>query len=228
MVSVVTGRTWARLHGTGNDVPVVPDRETAHDWLVEELARPEYAQDPSVLMRLWNWLVGLFDEIGAVDISPWRLAVVVAVVLVVVVAIALFVAGPARLRRHTAARSAVVHDDDTRTAAQMRAAADAAAARQDWALAVIERFRAVVRALEERVVLDERPGRTAREAAQAASVRLPDLASDLHAAAGRFDSVCYGHLPAGPADDDALRTLDDRVTAARPTAPSARTPEGVL
>lgn len=222
MVTVVTtGR--ALLHAT--EVPVVPDRETARDWLVEELAKPEYAQDSSLLVRLLEWLLGLFEDIGAVDVSPWRLAVIVAVVLVAVVAVAYFVAGPARLRRHAARDSAVVHEDDARTADQMRAAADRAAARQDWALAVVERFRAVVRGLEERVVLDERPGRTAREAAAAASARIPDLGTVLHDAAERFDGVCYGHLPAGPDDDDAMRVLDARVTAARPTAPATTIPE---
>ncbi len=225
---VTAATTVGLLHGVTGEVPVVPDRETARDWLVEELARPEYSQDPSVLMRLLDWLARVFGDIGTVDISPWRLAVVLAVVLVVVVAVALFVAGPARLRRHAAGSSAVVHDDDTRTAAQMRAAADDAAGRQDWPLAVIERFRAVVRGLEERVVLDERPGRTAREAAEAASARMPDLSADLHTAAGRFDGVRYGHLPAGPADDAAMRALDDRVSSTRPSPPASRTPEEAL
>jgi hypothetical protein len=222
---VVTVVAAGRAILPGTEVPVVPDRETARDWLVEELARPEYAQDSSLLMRLLEWFLGLFDEIGAVDVSPWRLALIVAVVLVVVVAVAYFVAGPARLRRHADRGSAVVHEDDARTADQMRAAADRAAARQDWTLAVLERFRAVVRGLEERVVLDERPGRTAREAAAAASVRLPDLGTALHDAAERFDGVCYGHLPAGPDDDAALRALDARTVAARPTAPTTTVPE---
>jgi hypothetical protein len=222
VVSVVaTGRALLRT----TDVPVVPDRETARDWLVEELANPEYAQDPSLLVRLLEWILDLFSEIGAVDVSPWRLAVIVAVVLVAVVAVAYFVAGPARLRRHAVRGSAVVHEDDARTADQMRAAADGAAARQDWALAVLERFRAVVRGLEERVVLDERPGRTAREAAAAASARLPGLGTALHDAAERFDGICYGHLPAGPDDDAAMRTLDARTTAARPTVPATTVAE---
>ena len=67
---------------------------------------------------------------------------------------------------------------------QIRAAADAAAAAGDWALAVLERFRAIVRGLEERTVLDERAARTAHEAALAAAARLPALAAEL-VAAGR-------------------------------------------
>ncbi|NOV97617.1 DUF4129 domain-containing protein [Isoptericola halotolerans] len=218
-----TARDLLLLHAT--EVPVEPDRETARGWLVEELAKPEYSEDPSLLVRLILWIVDLFEGVGAVDVSPWRLALILFVVLVVVVAVAYFVAGPARLRRHAARGSAVVHDDDTRTADQMRAAADDAARRQDWALAVLERFRAVVRGLEERVVLDERPGRTAREAAVAASVRLPGLSTALHDAAGRFDGVCYGHLPAGPDDDAALRALDAQAAATRPTAPTTTAEE---
>lgn len=197
------------------DVPVVPDRETARGWLVEELSRPEYARDESVLLRLWNWLMELLNQIGTVNVDPWRIALVVAIVLLVVVALAWYVAGPARLRRHAARGSVVVHSDDARTAAQMRTAADAAAGVGDWSLAVIERFRAVVRGLEERVVLDERPGRTAREAAVDATARLPELGRDLHTAAARFDDVCYGHLPATADDDAAMRRLDDLLTAAR-------------
>jgi hypothetical protein len=125
------------------------------------------------------------------------------------------VAGPVRLARRRRRTAAVVQADDVRTSAQLRAAADDAAGRGDWTLAVAERFRAVVRALEERAVLDERPGRTAQEAAEAAAERLPGLAGPLHVAASRFDDVVYGDLPAGPADDAAVRALDEQVSAAR-------------
>ncbi|MEG3616478.1 DUF4129 domain-containing protein [Isoptericola haloaureus] len=202
------------------EVPVDPDRETARRWLVEELARPEYAQDQSWLTRLLDWFLGLFDGLGTVDGDPLVLAGVVVGVLAVVAALAWWIAGPVRLRRRAQARSVVVHDDDPRTAAEMRAAADAAAARQDWATAVLERFRAVVRDLEERAVLDERPGRTAQEAARDGGARVPQIADPLRAAARLFDGVCYGHRPAGPGDDDRLRALEEQAAAARPATPT--------
>ncbi|NNU27870.1 DUF4129 domain-containing protein [Isoptericola sediminis] len=213
----MTGHTAAVLA----EVPVDPDRETARRWLVEELSRPEYAQDQSWLMRLLEWFLGLFDGVGAVDADPLVLAAVIVALAAVVVGVAWWVAGPARLRRRSAARSVVVHEDDTRTAAEMRRAADDAAARKDWDTAVLERFRAVVRVLEERAVLDERAGRTAQEAARDAGDRVPELADPLGAAARLFDAVCYGHRPAGRADDDRLRTLDERASAARPAPTTA-------
>jgi hypothetical protein len=81
---------------------------------------------------------------------------------------------------------------------------------------VRERLRAVVRSLEERAVLDERPGRTADEAAAEAGRALPDCVAGLRAAAVLFDEVWYGGRPAGPASYAALRDLDAQVQAARP------------
>ncbi len=196
------------------DVPVVPDRGTAHDWLLEELSRPEYSTTPSLLERLLTWLGDLFDGLTLGE-GRFPLAFVIVVVVVLAAAIAWWGAGPVRLSRRRR-RSVVVLDDDERTAAELRASADAAAARGDWSAAVLDRFRALVRSLEERVVLDERPGRTAQEAAHDAGARLPTVAAELHDAARLFDDVCYGTLPAGPDDDRRLRGLDERVRALRP------------
>lgn len=197
-------------------VPVDPDRETAHRWLLEELSRPEYSTAPSLLERLLRWFQDLFDGLTLGE-GRFPLAFVIVVLVVVVAAVAWWVAGPVRLTRRRR-RSVVVLDGDERTAAQLRDSADAAAARGDWSAAVLDRFRALVRSLEERVVIDERPGRTAQEAAHDAAVRLPAVAGELHDAAGLFDDVCYGTLPAGPGDDSRLRDLDERVRQLRPEA----------
>ena len=106
--------------------------------------------------------------------------------------VAFWVAGPVRARVAGRPRPWSSSGDDARTAAELRAAADAAAARGDWSTAVLERFRAVVRSLEERALLDDRPGRTAHEAAEAAAARLPARAAELRRAARLFDDVCYG------------------------------------
>jgi hypothetical protein len=103
-----------------------------------------------------------------------------------------------------------------RTAAEHRAAADAHSAAGRWADAVRERLRAVIRSLEERGVLDERPGRTADEAATDAGAVLPSSAAELRRAARHFDEVWYGGRTAGPESDALLRGLDERVRAARP------------
>lgn len=199
------------------DVPVDPDAQQARGWLVEELSRPEYSHGESLLDRLWRWFVGLFDrDLPVLDLPPWQLAAILVGVVAAIVLVAWWVAGPVRLARRAASRPGAVFDDDERSAAELLAAADAAAGAGDWPLAVTERFRAVVRSLEERVVVDPRPGRTAQEAATAAAERLPALGEDLHAGASLFDDVRYGHVPVGPEADARLRALWAAVAAARP------------
>ncbi|MFI2366034.1 DUF4129 domain-containing protein [Promicromonospora sp. NPDC019610] len=208
------------------DLPVVPDRDTAREWLTSELQRPEYAERESLLSRVIRWVMDWLSGIDWPDtaMSGPQLGVVLAIAAVVVLAVAWLIAGPVQLGRNRTGKAEVLDADDARTAAQMRAAADAAAASGDWRTATVERFRAVVRSLEERVVIEPRPGRTAQEAAGDAGERLPGQAAGLRSGADLFDGVEYGDRVATAADDAALRELDAQVTAARPTAVPATGP----
>jgi len=204
--------------------PVTPDAGTAHRWAVEELARPEYHERRSLLQRVLDWLLEQFDKVQQnVHLDGVTIAVVGVVAVALVLLVAWWVAGPVRSGRASAARS-VLADDDTRSAAQLRAAADAAARAGDWSTAVLERFRAVVRDLEERTVLDERPGRTAHEATLDAGARLPQVATALADGGRIFDDVAYGGRTADADDDAHLRALVAAVAAARPAAHAERTP----
>jgi hypothetical protein len=201
-------------------VPVVPDAEEARGWLERELADPVYHERPSILQQILDWLGRLFEGADGVPLGNLGTLLVVLTLLAVVVVVAFLVTGPVRRSRRVAGPRAVLADDDRRTAAELRASADAAAGRGDWAAAVADRFRAVVRSLEERTVLDEQPGRTAHEAVEAAGLRLPAHAADLHAAGRLFDDVVYGDRVPGAGDDATLRELDGRVAAARPAPPA--------
>ena len=215
LTAVLTG-LGARL---ATEVPVVPDADQAREWAREELADPIYHQRPSLLGQAIDWIMDqlnrMFDAAGDVDV---RLAALVLGVLVVVGVVAvLLVAGPVRRSRRQRGSTEVFADDD-RTAAEMRASADALAAAGRWNEATLDRFRAILRSLEERAVLDERPGWTADEASAVAASVLPPCADDLRTASRLFDDVCYGDRAAGPDDDAWLRGVDQRVQAARPVA----------
>jgi len=194
--------------------PVTPDAPTARRWAIEELADPAYRDRESLLQKLLRWFLDQFDGLPALGTSPLTASLVVVGVLAVVVALALWIAGPVRRARRVGERAVLAHDD-RRTAAQLRTAADAAAAAGDWSLAVAERFRAIVRDLEERAVLDERPGRTALEVAAEAGRVLPAVARTLRGAADVFDDVVYGERPATPDQDALLRTADQQTRSAR-------------
>lgn len=201
-------------------VPVELGREAAQQAAREELAKQVYRDaGPGLVERLLRWLVeraaDLLDEVAGVSPGGYAgIAVLVLLLVAAAVAIRLRV-GPLG-RRQESERALFVGGE--RSADQHRAAAEAHATAGEWAEAVRERLRAVVRSLEERAVLEPRPGRTADEAAAEAGLSLPSYASDLRSAARLFDEIWYGGRPAGPESYSALRDLDRAVRAARPTA----------
>ncbi|CAM5781296.1 DUF4129 domain-containing protein [Cellulomonas persica] len=199
--------------------PLTPDAETARRWALEELAQPEYRDQRSILQRVLEWFMRQFEDVqDSVHLDGPMVALVVGGAIVVALLIAWWVAGPVRSGRASAARTVLAHDDE-RTAAQLREAADAAARAGDWETAVLERFRSVVRDLEERAVLDERPGRTAHETTVDAGARLPDVAGALGDAGALFDDVAYGGRHASEADDAHLRAWAAAIGSARPLTP---------
>jgi len=208
-----------------SEVPLRPDREQAREWAQTELLRPEYqAERPSPIRRLIDWVIEQFDRLTGVSGLPGNIAVaLLAVLLIALVGYLLWRTGGLRRNRRRGEQDDLFEGTE-RTAAQYRAAADAAQASGDPATAVLERFRGIVRDLQERALLDRQPGRTADEAARAAGGWLPDLADELAAAARAFDDVRYGDRPAGVQVAESLRDLDRRVQAARPAAGLAPVP----
>ena len=207
-----------RLLALAASVPVTPGADEARSWVHDELLNPAYHSSRSLLQRFLDWLGQQFEGVPRFGAPSLVVAAIVVGVLLVVALLAFWVAGPVRRSRRERTSGALRAGDDRRTADQLRAAADEAAAQGHWSLAVAERFRAIVRDLEQRTVLDERPGRTADEAGDAAAARLPELGADLRRAARRFDDVVYGDQPADAADDTWLRGLDDAVARARVSA----------
>jgi Domain of unknown function (DUF4129) len=209
-------------------VPVEPDRETARAWAAQELSRQEYqAARPNLLVRLENWLLQQLQHLPTFTGTGSRFGLLVAV-LVAVAAVVYAVQRSGGLRRQARAEGAEVFAGGILTAAEHRRAAEAAEAEQDWATAVVERFRTLTRELEERAVLVPQPGRTADEVASDAGAWLPELAARLRAAAEVFDDVRYGDRPASQASATRLRELDDDVRRARPVAEAVAVTGGLV
>jgi Domain of unknown function (DUF4129) len=98
-------------------------------------------------------------------------------------------------------------------AALHRRTAENAAAANEWAEAIRERFRAVISTLDELGLLPERPERTADEAARDAGEVLPEHRQALAAAALAFDEVEYGEYVGGPDGYARIRAVDEQITA---------------
>jgi hypothetical protein len=203
-------------------VPIVVGRDEARRAAADELAKPGYAHArPSLARRVLDWFghqVGklwdkAFGQAGTGGGHGWIALLVVLALLVAVVVVIRLRYGPVR-RRVTADR-ALFDEEAPLDAAGYRAAAEEHAAAGRWAEAVRARLRAVIATLEERTVLEPRPGRTADVAAREAGRVLPELAEALSGAARVFDDIWYGEAAAGPQDYQRLAAVDDAVVKAR-------------
>ncbi|MFF5895603.1 DUF4129 domain-containing protein [Streptomyces argenteolus] len=208
----------ARLDGASEDIPVdvprVPAREAAED----ELSDPMYHEhDPNLLERaldrFWDWVGDLLDgAAGAAPGGPLGLVVITLAVLGLGAALWWRLGTPQRTLR----TPETLFGGAARSAAEHRTAAAAHAEAHRWTEAVQERMRALVRSLEDRAVLDPRPGRTADEAAADAGRVLPAHAGRLLSAARVFDDVTYGGRTADEGAYLTLCTLDLELETAKP------------
>lgn len=192
-------------------------RDSARDEAERELRKSIYdVGSESFTTRVINWILDkLTDAIDTtVRITPGGLP---SLVLLVVVIVALVVSlrlglGPTGLRdaltdRRRGARLT--------TAAEYRAEAERFAGAGQHREAVRARFRAIIRELEERAVLDPRAGRTAGEIAREGGRAVPAIAGHLDVAARTFDEAWYGLRTADANAYARIVAADDAIRGAR-------------
>ncbi|MFE2281945.1 DUF4129 domain-containing protein [Streptomyces sp. NPDC059454] len=211
--------TAVRLLLRGDDEPPVTlPRDPAREAARRELSKGRYHEnDPSwfqqALNAFWEWVGKLFGAAStATPGGTLGLVVIIAAVIAVLGALWWRLGTP----RRQPTSAPALFDDRPRSAAEHRAAAEAHAAQGHWNQAVRERMRAVVRALEERTLLDLRPGRTADEAAAEAGRALPAHTTRLHTAARAFDDVTYGGRAATEQSYRQLTELDRDLERTKP------------
>ncbi|KQQ28021.1 DUF4129 domain-containing protein [Frondihabitans sp. Leaf304] len=204
--------------------PLTPSPDEARRLLQEELAKGEYAASrPGLLDRaasaFWDWVTSL--RFGSVEGAPALVLVVLLVVVAAVLVVVFVVYGLPRLNRRGVADGALFGVDDSRSADDLRTSAARAAASGDHAQAIIEQFRAVARALDERDLVTTSPGTTAHAFATQAGVPFAAFASRILDSSRVFDEVRYLDRPGTATDFEALRALDAELEAATPTRPAS-------
>ncbi|WP_316528901.1 DUF4129 domain-containing protein [Kitasatospora brasiliensis] len=210
---------WGDRLLVAGGAPVTVPRDPARDAARDELLNAEYHKhDPSVLQRITDWISehisGALNSISG-DGTTGTTGLILFLVVAVLIAAALWwrLGAPGRAARTV---QDVYGAEGPRGADQYRADAAAHAAAGRWTEAVREQMRALVRSLEERTLLDTRPGRTADEAAAEAGRALPEHAAALAAAARTFDDIAYGERTADQAAYRLLHELDRTLERTRP------------
>jgi hypothetical protein len=192
-----------------------PDPGPARTWVEQELTRREYHQSP--VEQFFGWLQELWErlQVSAQSASPMSTGAAVLSLAVLAVLAGLLVSRARREPGRRVPRDGVL-GPGTVSAQRHRDAALAALDRGSFGQAVVDAFRAVAARSVERGLLEERPGLTAHELAEALAPVFPDHAPALRGAATRFDLVFYGGERAVAADARAVLELDEQLRRARP------------
>ncbi|MFJ9844874.1 DUF4129 domain-containing protein [Kitasatospora sp. NPDC101155] len=215
---------WGDKLLAAGGAPVTVPRDPARDAAREELLNADYHKnDPSVLERVTDWFWDRINHaLGSLsgDGTDGTTGLVLFLIVAALIAAAVWwrLGAPKRAARTVLG---VYGTEGPRSAAQYRSDAAGHAAAGRWAEAVREQMRALVRALEERTLLDTRPGRTADEAAAEAGRALPEHAAALTAAARTFDDIAYGDRTADQAAYQLLLDLDRALERTRPALAQA-------
>lgn len=199
-------------------VPVLPDGGEARQWAIDELAKSVYQEaKPSLIDQLmsafFDWLASVFSNLQGVNANLG--VVVIAVGAAILIGLAIWLVKP-RLNPAKSSDAEVFDTEKASTSGQYRSAAAAAADRGSFADAVTEQFRAIVRAAEERAVIDPQPGRTAEEVSLRLGGAFGAFSTELHAAGSTFNGVRYGNHPADRSSYERLVALDEHLLDQRP------------
>jgi Sec-independent protein translocase protein TatA len=201
--------------------PLVPDPDTAHDWLRQELLKPDY--QPSLVERLRDWFGQLFDksQSGTGNFAGLGRPLLLLLLLLLVAGIVLLVV---RLRRNPGAGrdAGSVFGDVRRTAAEHRKLARAAFDAGEWDDSVVEAMRALAARLVERQLVDDVPAATAHEVTTLATPRFPSYDQRLEDAARVFDETRYGDRRATRERARTMIDLERELDTAGPTSDDGR------
>ncbi|MFP7695675.1 hypothetical protein [Trueperella sp. LYQ143] len=190
--------------------PLTPSPDDAQQWAEHELAKAKYDDTQSILAIIARWIgerfTSLLQRLSPSENGYGNLFILIVVGIAAIV-ILYFIARNARSMRKSAdAPAHVALFDDMRNSHTLFRAADAAEQSGDLNLAVIERYRGIIRLLDERGIVRLIPGMTPLEAASAGAQVLGhgDLFNN---SALYFNDIYYWKGAATPAIVTALHQL---------------------
>jgi hypothetical protein len=200
-----------------------PTRDGAREQARRELSKSIYDAEPNWFARLLGWIedkiAAVFDWLtpdpGEGGLGEFTGLGVLALVIVLVAAVVVVRVWLGPVRRDARADGGDAGLHSTLPSRALREQAEAFAARGAYAEAVRARLRAAIRMLEEKGVLDPRPGRTAGEIAAEVERAAPEAAEPLRDAVAVFSEIWYGGRAATEGSYATLVRADEALAALR-------------
>ncbi len=188
-----------------------PSPDEARQQAHHELSKVAYKPKQNLLEKLFKWLDSTLSKAKLnLGLPEWVGVLLTFLIFVALIALLLYLATKITLARRKRKSKALF--DDKRDASMLTLSANKAAAAGDWVSAVVDRFRAIIRSLDERALLEDYPGMTSQEAGQLGAQVMPNLSESFAYAANLFDRARYGHEETGPSDDQWMRDFAVTVT----------------
>ncbi|MFY9262229.1 MAG: hypothetical protein GX483_01285 [Actinomycetaceae bacterium] len=205
-------------------VPPTPDADEARALALAELAKGRYDTRPSIITIILRKIGELFPRVDPTGGEPNPINTFLLfglVTLLVIAGIILLsrIRGRGVTLRAASTRKAQPLFDDLRSSSELFAAADKAAAQGDWNRCLIERYRGVIRLLDERAHVNVRPGMTALEAARDGSKAIGGT-PEFYECAHWFNKIYYSD---GNASRSAIVTSERLVALAKAAKPARHT-----
>ncbi|WGH81714.1 hypothetical protein QDX25_00585 [Auritidibacter ignavus] len=205
--------------------PLTPDAEQARQWTEEELSKPEYAEaDPGPIIELIDNLVEWFQDLATVEFSgSGELGVIVLALALVALLIALVL----WLRPGRTGRVKTTSTDEVEVAADVTATeyldrARRHVAEQDYAHALADALRSMIRDGQQRDLVSERPSLTATFATTELAEAFPPFTEQLEQAAVRFNATFYAHQSPSATDATQMIELAEKLHQAKPAPATPR------
>lgn len=192
-------------------------RDGAREAARRELSKGIYHHDDEpwpvrVLNAIQHWLDHFFRSVSRH--APGGGAGAIALLLVAAALIG-FVWWRVGLVRRTPSAERPVLEGRARTSTDLLREAEAAAVQGRWEDAVVARMRALAMTVEERGLVDPRPGRTADELATEIARALPTATETVRSAATTFDAVVYGKRAANRETYEVVETAATAIERAQ-------------
>lgn len=197
--------------------PLTPDAAEARKWAQEELAKTVYSQESGLLQRFFSWLeeqlAQVFSTSGNANSSLFGSLLMLSLFVLAVILIALYFKG--RFRSSINSKSTVLGHGD-QASVDLFALANQSFNASDFNQGVLYLYRAIIKALAERNLLQEHPGLTAAEAGSLGGRCFPNQAQLFTQAAQLFDDTAYGRLQCTAADYQQLLAFSQTLRTAKP------------